>query len=109
MDYKALGSRIRSLRQKSGLTQAELAERVDVTTAYIGQIERGERKFSIETLVSIASILETSTDYLLRDNIRSLNAYTNELLSLLKDRDYTDMELATDIIRSVFERLDKSR
>ena len=58
MDYKALGKKIRSERLKIELTQAQLAEKVNLTPAYIGQIERGERKFSLEALVNIANILK---------------------------------------------------
>ncbi|MBQ4326972.1 MAG: helix-turn-helix transcriptional regulator, partial [Clostridia bacterium] len=50
MDYTALGKRIREERLKLNLTQEQLAEDVDLSTAYIGQIERGERRVSLENL-----------------------------------------------------------
>ena len=41
MDYKRLGERIREERRKLGLTQAQLAEAVDISDTYMGAIERG--------------------------------------------------------------------
>ncbi len=107
MDYSILGRRIRDERLKSKLTQAQLAEKVNVTTAYIGQIERGERKFSIETLVNISSTLKVSTDSLLRENFReNISPLTQELLSLMRERNPKDIKMAIDIINSIFNRID---
>jgi len=43
MNYTQLGKRIREERKKIGLTQSKLAEDIDISDAYMGQIERGER------------------------------------------------------------------
>jgi len=106
MDYRAVGKRIRNERIGNKLTQAELAEKVNVTTAYIGQIERGERKFSIETLLNIATVLNVSVDYLLReeDNLYTASLH-QQMTSLLDDRGPEDIAMAIDIIKAVFERL----
>ena len=42
MDYKRLGERIREERLRLRLTQAQLAEAVDISDTYMGAIERGE-------------------------------------------------------------------
>ena len=44
MDYKKLGERIREERLKRNLTQAQLAEEVDISDTYMGAIERGGTK-----------------------------------------------------------------
>ena len=50
--YKNIGLKIAYYRKKRGYTQAELAERIGMSVAYLGQIERGNRgnSFSLETL-----------------------------------------------------------
>ena len=108
MDYAELGKCIQQERHRLHLTQAALAERVNVTTAYIGQIERGERKFSIETLVSIASALNVSVDYLLRGNIAyNSNSAIEELTKLIgNDEEY--WALAVDVLKPVIEVLRKA-
>ncbi|MDL2207046.1 helix-turn-helix domain-containing protein [Eubacteriales bacterium OttesenSCG-928-N13] len=69
MDYIAFGKRIRARRKELRLTQAQLAKMSDISLAFIGHIERGGRKASIETLLHIASSLETTPDALLCDSI----------------------------------------
>ena len=43
MDYTRLGKRIKEERLRLNLTQEKLSEKVGISTAYLGQIERGER------------------------------------------------------------------
>ena len=69
MRQKALGRRIREERLKLNLTQEKLAEDVDLSMAYIGQIERGERSLTLDNLVAVANRLGVTVDYLLSDSI----------------------------------------
>lgn len=56
------GSRIRSLRKKRGLTQEQLAEKMNVSTPYIAKIETGKQTGPVELA---AEFFEVSLDYLL--------------------------------------------
>ena len=67
MDYIYLGKRIREERLKAHLTQEQLAEFSDISLSYMGQIERGERKVTLETLLRICKCLKVSVDFLLND------------------------------------------
>lgn len=69
MDYEKLGKRIRDERLLLRLTIEQLAERVNKSTNYIGQIERNDGKPSLETVVDIANALGTTVDSLLVDSI----------------------------------------
>ena len=71
MDYIDLGRRIRKQRSQLGWTQEALAERVGVSTSFIGHVERGTRKASLETLVSIANAVNVSLDYLLSGSLNN--------------------------------------
>ena len=64
LDYRAIGRRVRDLRIASGLTQEELAEMVGISVSFVGHIERGEKKFSLETTRSLASCLGVTLDYI---------------------------------------------
>ena len=70
MDYTALGERIRKARIKMNLTQETLASQIEVSTSFIGHIERGTRKASLETLVKLANALRTGVDALLADSLK---------------------------------------
>jgi transcriptional regulator with XRE-family HTH domain len=55
-----IGSKIKSLRLKKGLTQEELGERTDLTKGHISQLERDLNSPSIETLFALLEVLGTS-------------------------------------------------
>lgn len=65
MDYELLGKRVRIRRSVLDFTQETLAEMIGVSTSFIGHIERGTRKLSVETLYSLCKALDTSADFLL--------------------------------------------
>ena len=52
-----IGKRIKYIRTEKGISQEELAEAADITTNYIGQIERGQRNPTLSILENIASAL----------------------------------------------------
>lgn len=58
---------VRSLREKRGLTQEELAERAEVSATYIGYIERGDNVPTLIVILQIASALGVRPADLLRD------------------------------------------
>ena len=60
-----LGSRIAALRHGAGMSQAELAQRLQVSPSAIGMYEQGRREPSADTLVAMARTFGVSTDYLL--------------------------------------------
>jgi transcriptional regulator with XRE-family HTH domain len=69
MDYKRLGKRIREERLRLKLTQAQLAEDIEISDTYMGAIERGERSLTLDTLVRLVNRLGVTVDYLLSDSV----------------------------------------
>lgn len=59
------GARIKQLRIGKGLTQEQLAEKMNVTGTYIVKIENGQRTGSVELAVELAVYFGVSLDYLL--------------------------------------------
>jgi transcriptional regulator with XRE-family HTH domain len=59
-NIELIGNNIRIFRQKSGLSQEQLALQSGMNTSYIGQIERGEKNPTIRTLEKIATTLGIS-------------------------------------------------
>lgn len=69
MDYRELGRRVRQQRTMCGMTQEELAEKSGISCSFVGHIERGEKKFSIGTLVALCNAMTISPNYLLQDSL----------------------------------------
>ena len=86
IDYQAIGLRIRSLRQQQELTQESLAELIDVSPSFVGHIERGEKKASLETMSRLAAMLGTTMDYLV---LGVKNRCDQQLCLLYKDLCFT--------------------
>ena len=57
---KILGQRIRNYRTEKGLSQEKLAELSGCHHTYVGQLERGEKNATIESIEKIASALKVS-------------------------------------------------
>ena len=74
---QGLGERIQKAREKAKLTQAELAEKISVSTQYISDLERSVVGTSLTTLTSICKMLSVSSDYLLfghdKENVEPLD------------------------------------
>ena len=64
-----MGARVRQMRELNGWTQGELAERVGVSGSFIGYIERGEKKASVDSVVALCNALEVSPSVLLQDSL----------------------------------------
>ncbi|MBQ2809291.1 MAG: helix-turn-helix transcriptional regulator [Clostridia bacterium] len=88
MNYKLLGERIRAQRKLKKYTLEQLAERLDVSTTFIGQIERAKGVPSLETLVKIANVLEVSIDSLVFGDLNNASGndhFVNEISRLTSD------------------------
>ena len=57
---KIIGQRIRSYRTQKGLSQEKLAELAGCHPTYIGQLERGEKNVTLESVEKIASAMDIS-------------------------------------------------
>lgn len=65
IDHKAMGQRIKLRRKQCGLTQEQLAEKLEVTVGYVSQIERGITRANLDMLAQIAESLHCEISFLL--------------------------------------------
>ena len=65
MDHDDMRMKIRHLHLERRMTQKQLADAMHVSCSLIGHIERGSRKPSLETLVSLSKVLNIPVDDLL--------------------------------------------
>ena len=65
IDYERIGKRIAVLRRTKGLTQAQLAEKADITNNFLSHIGRSYSIPSLETLLKICDAPDCSPDAIL--------------------------------------------
>lgn len=68
MDNDQLAQRIRAFRKLKGMTQQQLADRLGVSVAVLGSLERGTRKQEPKLLERIAETLGIDYKELLGDS-----------------------------------------
>ena len=86
IDYLKIGSRIREIRTKRGMSQAKLAEAANISLPNISYIELGKTRMQLSTFVRICEALQVSSDSLLRADVPEVNnIYQNEFSELLSD------------------------
>ena len=59
------GDKIKVLRQEKGLTQKQLAEKLELTKSTISAYEQSVKYPSVEVLIKLCSLFNVSSDYLL--------------------------------------------
>jgi len=102
MDYVKLGEKIKRERVHNRLTQEMLAEMAEITSSYVGQIERGERKVTLSKLVRIANVLNVSVDYLLSDTIDMIEDDLEvEVKNAMNNMAEKDKKMVIDIIKII--------
>ena len=65
LDYASIGVRIRKARKEKGMSQDDLAKECGICISFMGHIERGTRRMSLETFANICIILEADAGELL--------------------------------------------
>lgn len=96
MDYQKIGRRIRNEREKLNLTVEKLSEIVDLTPNYLGKVERGEKKPSLQTLVKISSCLRVTLDHLIYGKVQKEFVDTTELQGLIAKCSKHEVTFITD-------------
>ena len=108
MDYKRLGERIREERRRLNLTQAQLAENIDISDTYMGAIERGERSLTLDTLVRLVNRLGVTIDYLLSDSVTDTDSNIMEQFKQIIDHQPLERkQLAINVLRTIFSYFEK--
>ena len=97
-----LGKRIKHLRNMKDMTQEMLAVKAKMNPAHIGQIERGEKSPTVDTLEKIANALEVDLAYIFSFENDTSKAPVmidiNELKQMLKEQRQQDIVSFADII-----------
>ena len=102
MNLDTIGKNIKKYRLAKKLRQEDLAEKTDLSTNYIGMLERGEKIPSLETLINILNILEISADMVLSDVLNTgytvKNSILDDKLSKLTDKDRNRIYDVIDVL-----------
>ena len=105
MDWTAVGKRIRIAREYAGITQEELAARLEMSPTHISVLERGVKPPKLESFIRIANVLGVSADTLLQDVVvNSRQGASNNLAEAIMSLPEHDREMIIACIRAASTR-----
>lgn len=86
----AVGDALRSIREKHGYTQSDMAESLDISYIHYSQIEQGRHRMSLDLMLKIASMYEVDLNSLFGVDVNQasnteVNKLNQELKSLQPD------------------------
>lgn len=113
-----IGERMRNARKRAGLTQAEVAEKMNLSINYVSDLENGKKNMSLITIASLCQCYQLSADYFLfgieksekeltleeiltyistlsTPTLDHLNSYVSSLLSLREEEKTESRKMTT--------------
>ena len=97
-----IGYILSELRQQHKMSQKELAEKLGVSQAYVGQWENGTRTIPTEKVVELSEIYGVSTDYILNRPMKGAKGIDlKELLRNQNSMSYNGKELSEHDINTL--------
>ncbi|HXF92475.1 MAG TPA: helix-turn-helix transcriptional regulator [Nitrospiraceae bacterium] len=102
---RAVGQRIKTVRQRMGLTQDQLAERVGLSPKYISGIERGVENPTMDTLIRLAKMLEVEPYdlFLFGESEESEKVLRKSIEKMIREADREKLQLCFDIMRKILQ------
>ena len=103
-----IGNKIKTARERAGLTQQEFGELVSLGTKNVSDIERGVAGITVSTLKRICEKLSISSDLILfGDNEKNDVAYLSEKLKRLTPEQFKIIETLLNQIFKMFAEINK--
>ena len=101
MSDKNVGQRIRKLREANSYTRDAFAEKVDISSKFLYEIETGKKGFTVEILSKISKALCVSNDYILGG--RENGKVPEKVVDILECFTPEQMEHVQDILKLIQE------
>ncbi len=98
MAESRLGSKVRALRRRNGLTQAKLAENLGISTSYLNLIENNRRPLSASVLIKIAQLFQVDLQTFSSDEEGEL---LSQLMEVFGDPIFDPYELSGNDVREL--------
>ena len=102
--YEIIVDNIRKERRRLGMTQAELAERADISLDTIKSVENGRRAMSLDTYLNIVNALESSSMVLMSQ--KHTQKHIERFVFMMNWRDEREIEFALHMVEQLLRGQD---
>lgn len=98
-----IGERIKTYRNRAGYSQEELAERAGVHSTYIGQLERGEKNATLESIEKVTRALNIPLEILTEKIVLgdTTNEIPNKFYDLISPLNVKEQEYLYKIVKEI--------
>ena len=110
----SIGLKIAKLRKEHGMTQEQLAEKLDISIKHCSSVERGLSSLSLEKLIDVSYLFDVSLDYLIKGNSASNDSIKHiwanlpqSITSIFNSNDEEEIQLLTEYLQ-LYSKLRKS-
>ena len=104
IDYSVIGSRIKQARLAKNMTQEDLADKIDISVAFLSRVERGNSHINLKRLNQLCGLLDVSEGYLLNGASSSSENYLDkEFTDLIKSVSPEKQKLIYNVAKTIAE------
>ena len=104
IDYSVIGSRIKQARLAKNMTQEDLADKIDISVAFLSRVERGNSHINLKRLNQLCGLLYVSEGYLLNGASSSSENYLDkEFTDLIKSVSPEKQKLIYNVAKTIAE------
>ena len=104
IDYNIVGERLKNARLEKKLTQADLAEKLDVSVTYLSKIECGTSHINLKRLNQLCALLDVSEIYILSGSSDDSKDYLDmDFKNLLEKSSPEQQKLIYNLAKTVIE------
>lgn len=105
-DFHTIGNKLLSVRKRSGLTQAEVAEAAGLSDRTYADIERGSVNMRMESILKICNVLHITPDEIFTQENTNTKIEQNDLIEKLNSCSPKDKETALQLLSVFLNSLD---
>ena len=104
IEYSVIGSRIKQARLAKNMTQEDLADKIDISVAFLSRVERGNSHINLKRLNQLCGLLDVSEGYLLNGASSSSENYLDkEFTDLIKSVSPEKQKLIYNVAKTIAE------
>ena len=109
MIFKTLGNNVRNERKLQNLTQEQLAEKADISTVFLSQIENARKVPSLETVYAIASALGLTMENIFSEKMELSKDSGTQIKILLKNKTAKEKEFLLATLKHISNRIENDK
>ena len=100
-DLSKVGNRIKKARKSKGISQVELAEKLDISVPHLSNIENGKINVGLDIFMDITDVLGISADWLLNINSDSSSPIPDQAMQLFADCTDSEFQTLLNVAREI--------